>query len=61
VDVEAGTVVAYVLFAGNLPDYHMFRMHNGKVDLIQSVIGAGAKSMGWPHEPVIKGPTSASY
>ena len=65
VDVEAGTVVAYLLFASNLPDFHMFRMRNGKVDLIQSIIGAGvppgSKDMGWPHEPVVRGPSSASY
>jgi hypothetical protein len=61
VDVEAGTVVAYLLFAGNLPDFHMFRMRDGKVDLIQSVIGAGAKDMGWPHEPIIRGPSQGSY
>ena len=61
VDVEAGTVVAYLHFARSLPDFHMFRMRNGKVDLIQSVIGAGSKDMGWPHEPVIKGPSSANY
>jgi len=54
VDVEAGTVVAYVHFAGSLPDFHIFRMRNGKVDLIQAVIGAGAKSMGWPTEPICK-------
>jgi hypothetical protein len=54
VDLEAGTVVAYVHFASSLPDFHVFRMRNGKVDLIQSVIGAGAKSMGWPDEPVCK-------
>ena len=61
VDVEAGTVVAYLLFAGGLPDFHMFRMRNGKVDLIQSVIGAGAKDMGWPHEPIIRSPSKGSY
>jgi hypothetical protein len=54
VDLEAGTVVAYVHFTGSLPDFHMFRMRNGKVDLIQAVIGAGSKSMGWPDEPVCK-------
>ncbi len=54
VDVEAGTVVAYVHFAGSLPDFHMFRMRNGKVDLIQAVVGAGSKSMGWPSEPICK-------
>jgi hypothetical protein len=26
-------------------------MRDGKVDLIQAVIGAGATSMGWPNEP----------
>ena len=61
VDTDAGTVVAYVHFAGGLPDFHMFRMRNGKVDLIQSVIGAGSKDMGWPHDPVIKAPTKGSY
>ena len=54
VDLEAGTVVAYVHFTGSLPDFHMFRMRNGKVDLIQAVIGAGSKSMGWPNEPACK-------
>jgi len=54
VDVEAGTVVAYLHFASGLPDFHMFRMRGGKVDLIQSVIGAGSRDMGWPNEPVCK-------
>jgi hypothetical protein len=51
VDTETGVVVAYVHFASGLPDFHMFKMKNGKVDLIQAVIGAGYKSMGWPNEP----------
>jgi hypothetical protein len=54
VDLEAGTVVAYVHFTGSLPDFHVFRMRGGKVDIIQAVIGAGAKSMGWPNEPICK-------
>ena len=54
VDLEAGTVVAYVLLADGLPDFHMFKMRNGKVKLIQAVIGSAAKSMGWPNEPVRK-------
>ncbi len=51
VDVEAGIVVAYVHFAG-LPDFHMFKMRNGKVDLIQAVIGPQSPSTGWPIEPL---------
>jgi len=51
VDTEKGLVVAYVLFTGGLPDCHIFRMRDGKVDLIQAVVGAGATSMGWPAEP----------
>jgi len=54
VDQEQNEVVAYLLFAGGLPDFHMFRMRNGKVDLIQAVIGAGAPSIGWPIEPLSK-------
>jgi hypothetical protein len=51
VDSEKGLVVAYVHFASGLPDCHIFRMRDGKVDLIQAVIGAGSKTMGWPNEP----------
>jgi len=51
VDTEKGIVAAYVLFAGGLPDCHMFKMVNGKVDLILAVVGAGSKTMGWPDEP----------
>lgn len=52
VDREAGVVVAYVLFSSALPDFHMFKMRNGKVELIQAVIGSGSSTMGWPDEPV---------
>jgi hypothetical protein len=51
VDLEAGVVVAYVLFAGNAPDFHMFKMRNGKIELIQAVIGANNGSTGWLNEP----------
>ena len=53
VDVEAGIVVAYIHF-GNLPDFHMFKMRNGRVELIQAVIGPASPSMGWPLEPICK-------
>lgn len=54
VDVEAGVVVAFVHFAGGLPDFHVFKMKDGKVELISAVIGAACQSMGWPIEPVCK-------
>jgi hypothetical protein len=54
VDEEAGLVVAFVHFAGGLPDFHVFKMKDGRVHLINAVIGAGAKSMGWLPEPVCK-------
>ena len=54
VDVEAGLVVAFVHFAGGLPDFHVFKMRNGKVELINAVVGAGCPSMGWPHERACK-------
>ena len=47
VDVEAGLVVAFVHFAGSLPDFHVFRMRNGKVERINAVVGPLAPSMGW--------------
>jgi hypothetical protein len=51
VDAEKGIVAAFLLFAGAFPDIHMFRMREGKVDLILSVIGSESRSMGWPSEP----------
>jgi len=54
VDLEAGIVVAFVHFANSLPDFHMFKMRNGKVELIQAVIGAGAHSTGWASEETLK-------
>jgi len=54
VDVETGVVVALVHFAGGLPDFHMFKMKNGKVELIHAVVGPASKSMGWPPEPACK-------
>lgn len=50
VDVEAGMVVAFVHFAGSLPDFHVFKMRNGKVERINAVVGRRSASMGW--EPV---------
>jgi len=47
VDEEAGVVVAYVRFSSLLPDFHMFRMRNGKIDLIQVVVGANAGWVEW--------------
>jgi hypothetical protein len=54
VDLEAGIVVAFVHFANGLPDFHMFKMRNGKVELIQAVIGASAPSTGWASEETLK-------
>ena len=47
VDVEAGVVVAFVHFAGSLPDFHVFKMRNGKVERINAVVGPRSVSMGW--------------
>jgi hypothetical protein len=54
VDLEAGIAVAFVHFAKSLPDFHMFKIRNGKVELIQAVIGAAAPSTGWASEEVLK-------
>jgi hypothetical protein len=51
VDVEAGVVVAFVHFAGSLPDFHAFKMRNGKVELINAVVGPRSASMGWAPVP----------
>jgi len=64
VDTEKGISIAFMTFGGGasaseenptgsgLVDCHMFRMRDGKVDLIQSIVGPTAASMGWPLEPI---------
>jgi hypothetical protein len=56
VDVETGTVVAYVLFDNVWPDFHMFKMRNGKVEWIQAYFEYGKKyaTIGWQTEPACK-------
>jgi hypothetical protein len=56
VDTETGIVVAYVLFNNVWPDFHMFKMRNGKVQWIQAYFEYGKeyKTMGWPDEPACK-------
>jgi hypothetical protein len=64
VDTEKGISIAFMVFGGGasankenptgsgLVDCHMFRMRDGKVDLIQSIVGPRAASMNWPLEPI---------
>jgi len=54
VDEEAGIVVAYALFNGVWPDFHMFKINNGLVVWIQAYFDYGKqyKTMGWPDEPI---------
>jgi hypothetical protein len=64
VDTEKGISIGFMMFGGGasaseanptgsgLVDCHMFRMRDGKVDLILSIVGPTAASMGWPLEPI---------
>ena len=64
VDTEKNLSIAFMAFGGGatasaenptgrgLVDCHMFRVRDGKVDLIQSIVGPNAASMGWPLEPI---------
>jgi hypothetical protein len=64
IDTEKGISIAFMAFGGGataseenptgsgLVDCHMFRMRDGEVDLIQSIVGPRAASMGWPLEPI---------
>lgn len=64
VDTEKGLAIAFMAFGGGasaneenptgrgLVDCHMFRMRDGKVDLILATVGPNAASMGWPLEPI---------
>ena len=64
VDAEKGISIGFMTFGGGasaseanptgggLVDCHMFRMRDGKVDLILSIVGPSAASIGWPLEPI---------
>ena len=54
IDVEAGIVVTYVHFASSLPDFHMFKVKDREIKLIQAVVGPASPSMGWPDETLCK-------
>jgi hypothetical protein len=56
IDEETGVVVAYVLFNNVWPDFHMFKMKDGKVDWIQAYFEYGKEytTIGWPEEPACK-------
>jgi hypothetical protein len=47
-DLESGIAVGFVLFAGSLLDFHMFKLESGRIRLIQAVVGPRASSSGWP-------------
>ena len=48
VDVEAGIAVGYVLFGGNVLDFHMFKIIDGNIRLIQATVcSSGYSSSGW--------------
>ena len=49
-DLESGIAVGFVLFAGSLLDFHMFKLVDGKIRLIQAVVGPTVNSSGWPTE-----------
>ncbi len=55
VDLEAGIVVGFVLFAGSLVDLHMFKMRDGLITQIHSVIGPAADSSGWTEQETAGG------
>jgi hypothetical protein len=55
VDLEAGIVVGFVLFADSLLDFHMFKMRNGMITQIQSVIGPRANPTGWVEQEAGRG------
>jgi hypothetical protein len=49
-DLEAGVTAGFVNFNGGLPDVHMFKIRNGKIDMIQAVFGGNAQGAIWPDE-----------
>jgi hypothetical protein len=49
-DQESGIAAGFVLFAGSLLDFHMFKLRSGRIHLIQAVVGPRVSSSGWADE-----------
>jgi hypothetical protein len=49
-DLEAGITAGFVNFNQSLPDVHIFKIKNGKIDWIQAVFGGNAPGAIWPDE-----------
>jgi hypothetical protein len=49
-DLEAGIAAGFVNFTGGLPDVHMFKIRNGKIDWIQAVFGGNVQGATWPED-----------
>ncbi len=47
-DLEAGITAGFINFNQTLPDVHIFKIRNGKVELIHAVIGGKQKGEIWP-------------
>lgn len=47
-DLEAGLVAGFAHFGETWPDVHMMKVRNGRVEMIQAVIGPETDSSGWP-------------
>jgi hypothetical protein len=48
VDLEAGTVAAFVHFRRSLVDVHVMKMQRGQVAYMMAIVGPKAESGGWP-------------
>jgi hypothetical protein len=49
-DLEAGITAGFINFNQSLPDVHMFKFRNGKIELIQAVFGGRMPDAIWPDE-----------
>jgi len=49
-DLEAGITAGFVNFNQSLPDVHIFKIRNGKIELIQAVFGGRTRDTIWPDE-----------
>jgi len=49
-DLEAGITAGFINFNQSLPDVHMFKFRNGKIEWIQAVFGGRTQDAIWPDE-----------
>jgi hypothetical protein len=46
-DLDSGMTAGFILFGNRLLDFHLFKVKEGKIVLIQALVGPASTGTGW--------------